>query len=213
MKAYESVSQYTDFSTMEVRTLLGLALREGRSGSDAATSLLNSFPTLRDLFDASVEELMAVPGVGPVRAIRLRAIIELAKRFLTAPPANRITISGPADVAALLTPQMRHLPQEAFKCVLLNTKHQVIQVLTVSLGTLNASLVHPRELFREAVKRSCAAVILAHNHPSGNPSPSQEDIALTRRLAEAGKLLGIEVLDHVVLGDGTFFSFKQAGRM
>ena len=139
------------------------------------------------------------------------AAIELGRRVALLEPAQRLTIKTPDDVAALLLPRFRYESREHFLAVLLSTKNHVLKTAVISIGSLNASIVHPRELFREAINCRAAAVILAHNHPSGDPTPSPEDVALTRKLVEAGSLLDIPVLDHLILGDGKFISLKEKG--
>jgi DNA repair protein RadC len=155
--------------------------------------------------------LSRVKGIGRAKAAEIAAAIELGRRVSNLAPEKRDSVTCPRDVAELLMSEMRFLAKEHFRVLLLSTKNQVIRNELVSIGTLNASLVHPRELFRSAVQRSCASVILAHNHPSGDPTPSSEDISLTTRVAQAGKVLGIEVLDHIVIGDNTFVSLKEKG--
>ena len=141
------------------------------------------------------------------------AALELGRRLVINSVEERPRIRSAADVAALSLPRMRDLPREEFVAFLLDTRHRVIETKTISIGHLNASLVHPRELFREGVRRSAAAMILAHNHPSGDPEPSADDVRLTRRLQEAGKLLGITVLDHVIIGDNRYVSMRERGFM
>jgi DNA repair protein RadC len=165
---------------------------------------------LRNLATASIEELGAVRGIGPVKATQIKAAIELGRRLACA-TASRPAVRTPADVAGLVMEGMRYLDKEHFQVVLLNTKNQVLGVELVSVGGLSSSLVHPREIFKVALRRSAAAIILVHNHPSGDPEPSPEDIGVTGRLVEAGRLLGIEVLDHVVIGDGCYASLRQRG--
>ena len=165
---------------------------------------------LRHLATASIEELSAVRGIGPVKAAQIKAAIELGRRLACA-TASRPAVRTPADVAGLVMEGMRYLDKEHFQVVLLNTKNQVLGVELVSVGGLSSSLVHPREIFKVALRRSAAAIILVHNHPSGDPEPSPEDIGVTGRLVEAGRLLGIEVLDHVVIGDGCYASLRQRG--
>jgi DNA repair protein RadC len=142
----------------------------------------------------------------------LLASIELAKR-LSIPASNVINIRSPQDVANLLMNEMRYLDREVFRILLLNTKNVVLKNYLVSVGSVNSSLVHPREVFKPAIKNSASAVILCHNHPSGEPTPSSEDIKITAKLVESGKLLGIEVLDHVILGNGVFVSLKDKGML
>lgn len=151
-----------------------------------------------DLFQRPTRE---VEGFGKASALRLRAAVELGRRALEAPPPDRARMRGPEDVVRLLAPRLRGLAHEEFHVVLLNTRHRVLGVCPVSRGILDASLVHPREVFGPALEARAAAVILVHNHPSGDPEPSPEDHRVTRQMAEAGEVLGIRVLDHVVIGD------------
>lgn len=194
--------------------LLAIMLRTGtarNSAVDLATSILKQFGNLRSLLDVSVEELSTIKGIGPAKAAQIRAALELGRRVAVATVWERPAVRSPADAAALLMEQMRYLDREHFIALLLNTKNQVIARETISVGTLNSSLVHPRELFKVAVRRSAAGVILAHNHPSGDPTPSKEDIEITRRMVKAGNIIGIEVLDHLVIGDNKFVSLKAEG--
>ncbi|MGI6082370.1 MAG: RadC family protein [Limnochordia bacterium] len=198
------------------RELLALVINTGtakRSSLDLADELLVRWRDLRQLADASVEEIMQVKGVGPAKAARLLAALELGRRLMIHTVEERPRIRSAADVADLSLPRMRDLPREEFVAFLLDTRHRVIETKTISIGHLNASLVHPRELFREGVRRSAAAMILAHNHPSGDPEPSAEDVRLTHRLQEAGELLGISVLDHVIIGDNKYVSMRERGFM
>lgn len=166
---------------------------------------------LRALQDAGVEELSQIRGVGIAKATRIKAALELGRRLTAETPESRPVIKSPRDAAALLMEEMRYLDREQFRLLLLSTKNQVIAIETDFVGSLNSSLVHPREMFRTCIRRSAAAIILAHNHPSGDPTPSQEDIQLTRRLVEGGKIIGIEVLDHLIIGDGVYVSMKEKG--
>lgn len=150
----------------------------------------------------SGDELIGIEGVGPVSAARLLACVEMSRRAGARRTAPISTIATPEDVVALCEPQLRGLDREHFWTLALNTKNRLLRIIEVSVGSLNASIVHPRELFKEAVRVSAASVIVVHNHPSGDPTPSGADIQLTRRIVKAGDVLGIEVLDHVVIGDG-----------
>lgn len=190
--------------------LLGTGSREA-TALDLASQLLTVFQSLRRLVDATVEELSQMKGVGPAKASQVKAALELARRLSRYSDLPRSVIRSPEDAAGLVMEEMRHLDREHFRAILLNTKNQVITVDNVSVGTLNSSTVHPRELFRNAIKRSAAALILLHNHPSGDPAPSREDIDITGRLVQAGKIVGIEVLDHVIIGDNKFTSLKAEG--
>ncbi len=165
---------------------------------------------LHGLLRSSVHELIGTAGIGEAKASALLAAAELGKRMVLEPWPRRPVISGPQDVDALLRSRMAHLDRECFVVVLLNMKNTVIASPTVSIGTLSSSLVHPREVFKPAVQAGAAAVILAHNHPSGHVEPSREDREVTKRTVEAGQTLGIGVLDHLIIGEG-FFSFKEHG--
>lgn len=164
------------------------------------------------LYDLSLEELKSTKGIGRVKALQIKAVMELSKRLSSALiMSNRIAIKSPGEVGKLLMEDMRYLKKEVFKIILLNTKNHIIKQVNVSVGSLNASIVHPREVFSEAVKTGCSGMLLAHNHPSGDPEPSKEDIDTTQRLVNAGDILGIKVLDHVIIGDGRYISFKEKG--
>lgn len=176
-------------------------------------SLLRRFGSLRALAHATPAAMLGVPGVGPRDIERLEACFELGRRLVYGRPLRRRVLEGPEDVAALLMPRLRDLDREHFVTVLLSTKNQVLDVLTVAIGSLSASLVHPREVLKPAVQASAAALVVAHNHPTGVPAPSREDIEFTRRLARCGELLGIRLLDHVIIGDGTFESLKTLGHL
>jgi len=191
--------------------LLAILLRTGSRATtalDLASLLMVRFKNLHRLVDAAVEELSDVKGVGPAKASQVKAALELARRLAQFSEASRPVIKSPNDAAALVMEEMRHLDREHFRALLLNTKNQVIGTDKVSVGTLNSSTVHPRELFRNAIRKSAASLVLVHNHPSGDPAPSREDLDITRRLIEAGKIIGIEILDHIIIGDNRFISFK-----
>jgi DNA repair protein RadC len=201
---------YPDFSTLTTKELLAITLRESCT-SEVVDELCQHF-SLKDLTEATVSEVSALKGMGKKKTAMLLASIELAKR-LSIPASNVITIRSPQDVANLLMNEMRYLDREHFRILLLNTKNVVLKNCLVSIGSVNSSLVHPREVFKSAIKNSASAVILCHNHPSGEPTPSSEDIKITAKLVESGKLLGIEVLDHVILGNGVFVSLKDKGML
>lgn len=194
--------------------LLAILLRTGfreATALDLASLLMARFKNLHQLVDATVEELSEVKGVGLAKASQVKAALELARRLSQFSGPPRPAVKSPDDAAGLVMEEMRRLDREHFRALLLNTKNQVIGVDKVSVGTLNSSAVHPRELFRNAIRKSAASVILVHNHPSGDPTPSREDLDITRRLVEAGKIIGIEVLDHIIIGDNKFISFKAKG--
>jgi len=191
--------------------LLAILLRTGtrsKTALELAHNLLNRPEGLRYLAEASLEELQKQKGIGLAKAAQLKAALELGRR-LAAFSLSRAVIKSPQDVANLLMDEMRYLDREYFCTISLNTKNRVLGIDNVSIGSLNSSLVHPREVFKNPIRRSAAAIILVHNHPSGDPEPSREDIQVTRRLVEAGQLLGIEVLDHLIIGDGSFISLKE----
>ncbi|SFS97504.1 DNA repair protein RadC [Paenibacillus sp. 453mf] len=194
--------------------LLAILLRTGTKQESAihiAQRILNEAGSLRNLVDMSVDELCQLKGIGPAKAIQLKAGIELGQRVMQTRLAERPVIRSPRDAADLLMEQLRYLQKEHFVCLFLNTKNHVISQETLSMGSLNASIVHPREVFRAAMKCSSASIVCAHNHPSGDPAPSPEDIQLTRRLVKAGEIVGIDVLDHIVIGDGKYASLKEQG--
>lgn len=203
-------------SALDIPSLIAILLRTGNARTSAiqlAHLLFARFGSLKALAGASIEELSAVSGVGLAKACQLKAAFELGKRLATSVDAPRPVISSPQDAANLLMEEMRHLREEHFRALLLDTRHQVMRQQEISVGSLNASLVHPREVFRAAIAASASALVLAHNHPSGDPAPSKEDLALTQRLAQAGELMGIPVLDHLIIGDNRFVSLKERGMM
>jgi DNA repair protein RadC len=194
--------------------LLAILLRTGtarESALDVAERIVGHFGGLRGLAGATIEQLSQIRGVGVVKAIEIRAAVELGKRISAFTQEARPVIRCPADVSQLVMSELRHEAREHFRVLLLDTRNQVIRVNTVSVGSLTESIVHPREVFSEAIRHHCAALIAVHNHPSGDPTPSPEDIQVTQRLAEAGRLLGIDLLDHVVIGDGRYVSLKERG--
>lgn len=166
---------------------------------------------LAGLGGLSPQDLSQARGIGEVKAVTVLAGIELGRRLSVKSPERRAIIRSPQDVADLLMPHLRYEHKEYFMALLLSTKNHVLAQPVISVGTLDASLVHPRELFREAITYSAASVILVHNHPSGDPQPSKEDIALSQNLVQAGKVLSISVIDHVIIGDGKYVSLKEKG--
>jgi DNA repair protein RadC len=190
---------------LSVRELMALVLGSGGAGAPVLALsdriLASTGGRLLPLSRASPGELEAVPGVGRATAARVVAALELGLRASEEDEPERPRIRGPADVYRFMGPRMRGLAHEEFHVLLLNTQHRVLRDVTVTRGILDASLIHPREVFRPAILASAAAVILVHNHPSGDPSPSPEDRLVSTQMEEAGRTLGIRVLDHVVLGD------------
>lgn len=180
---------------------------------DLAQRILTTYGGLPFLGEATVEQLNGIHGLGPAKTAQIKAAIELGRRLTLATRWERPFIKCPGDVFCLLGEEMRYLDREHFKVILLNTKNHVLEIESVSVGSLNSSLVHPRELFKKAILKSAAGVILVHNHPSGDPQPSEEDRQVTYRMAQAGEIIGIEVLDHVVIGDGRYASLRERGLM
>ncbi|HZG58026.1 RadC family protein [Paenibacillus sp.] len=203
-------------SGMSNAELLAVILRTGTRNESAVTlsqRLLLQAGGLRGLADRSAEQLCEQRGIGTAKALQLLAALELGRRMARAELEASPIIRSPEDVSTLVMEDLRYLQQEHFVALFLNTKNRVVGRETLSVGSLNAAIVHPRELFRAAVKRSAASIICVHNHPSGDPTPSAEDIQLTHRLVEAGHIIGIEVLDHVVIGDRRYASLKERGEM
>ncbi|KYO64778.1 RadC family protein [Thermovenabulum gondwanense] len=165
---------------------------------------------LEYIYNASLEELSNLKGIGAAKAVKIKAAVEMGRRIASNYGVKKIVINSPKDVENLLKEEMRVLEKEHFRVILLDTKNKVISVEEISIGTLDSSIVHPREVFKPAIKRSSSSIILVHNHPSGDPYPSKEDIVITKRLCEAGKLLGIHVVDHIIIGNSSF-SFKANG--
>ncbi|WP_227752118.1 RadC family protein [Viridibacillus arvi] len=202
--------------SLSSQELIAILLRTGTKEESVlhiANRVLTSFEQLHELKHAAIEEITSVKGIGEAKAIQLLAAIELGRRMSQQRIEDRYTIRSPQDAATYLMADMTALLQEHFVVLFLNVKNQIIHKQTIFIGSLNASIVHPREIFREAVKRSAASLVCAHNHPSGNPAPSPEDIEVTKRIQEAGYIIGIELLDHVIIGDHQFISLKEKGYM
>lgn len=194
--------------------LLAILLRTGRRDSSAvqvALELLGRVGGIGGLAGCGIEELCTIPGIGPAKAAQLKAALALGRRSMAAPLSTGTRIGSSSDLFKHFHPALRDLKHEVFKVVLLDAKNQVIKEVTVSEGSLTLSIVHPREVFLLAVRESAAAIIVLHNHPSGDPAPSREDRQLTDRLVAAGSLLGIRVLDHLIMGDGRYTSFADEG--
>ncbi len=201
-------------SALSTAELLAIQLRTGtkeRSAIGLAEQLLSAFQGMRGVAAASVEELMGVKGVGEVKAVEISASVEFGKRLAVLGADTLPVISSPQDVANLLMPELRDQKKEHLKTLLLDSKNRVLKMCTVTIGILDSSLVHPREVFKDAIIASAASIIVVHNHPSGDPTPSPEDNRVTKRLFDAGKIIGIDLLDHIILGDNRWISLKQSG--
>jgi DNA repair protein RadC len=198
------------------KEILAILLRSGTKKESAlqlAGKLLAEFDGLTLLRTATIEELCKINGIGIAKAVEIQAVMEIGRRMHTLPTEEKYVIRSPEDVSNYVMEDMRFLTQEHFIALYLNTKNHVLHRHTLFIGSLNASIVHPREVFKEALRRSAASVICLHNHPSGDPTPSREDIEVTKRLNEAGKVLGVELLDHVIIGDRQFISLKEQGHI
>ncbi|HLS36590.1 MAG TPA: DNA repair protein RadC [Bacillota bacterium] len=190
--------------------LLGSGTRK-ETVTELANRVLMHFEGIGLLRDATIEELTAIKGIGKAKGVQLLAAIELGRRMSIFQQEDKYFIRSPEDGANYVMEDMRNLKQEHFVVLFLNTKNKVIHQKTIFIGSLNSSVVHPREVFREAVRRSSASIICVHNHPSGDPTPSKEDILVTKRLVESGKMMGIDVLDHLIIGNRRFVSLKEKG--
>jgi DNA repair protein RadC len=196
--------------------LVALVVGHGIRGAGAlmlATDLLRRRGGLHGLARSNADDLSQVPGIGRARAAQVLAAVELGRRTLTHGPAARVQLRSPRDAAMYLMPTFGARAVEQFGLVLLDTKHRVMRTTVVASGTLNSTIVLPRDVFREAMLGGAAAVVVFHNHPSGDPSPSPDDVELTRRLRAAGVLMGIDVVDHIVLGDARYCSLKEMGQL
>jgi DNA repair protein RadC len=194
--------------------LLAIIFRTGVGGENVvrlSERLLARFGNLPGLARASISELQQVKGIGPAKAVEVKAALELGRRLMASAPEERPKITSPADAANLLMSEMSLLEQEHLRLLLLDTRNQVLAMPTIYIGSLNTSVVRVGELFRSAIKENAAAIIVAHNHPSGDPAPSSEDVRVTRQIVEAGQLLDIDVLDHVIIGRQRYVSLKERG--
>lgn len=199
---------------LSLQELVAVVVGGGTRGAGAlivALRLLGEFDGLLALGRAGVDELSRVPGIGFARACQLVAAFELGKRFAREGRTNGSSMKSPADIARIFMDEMKHYDKEHFKAAFLNTKNQILKVVTVSIGSLNASIVHPREILKPAISVSAASIVLVHNHPTGDPAPSREDVEFTKRFAKCGELIGIALLDHVIIGADRYQSLKEGG--
>ena len=201
-------------ATMTEAQLIAIILRTGaggRSALDLAMELLDTFGSLRNLEQASPGEISAIRGIGTAKAAQLKAAAELGKRMFGAATPKGPSFATGRDVHAFMFPKVQGLMKEVFYCLMLDVKNRLIREARISEGTLSASLVHPREAFRDAIKEAAASVIFVHNHPSGDHTPSREDILITEKLAAAGDTVGIKVLDHIIVADHGYTSMLEKG--
>ena len=200
---------------LSAQEILALILGRGIKGESVMVTsqkLLSRFGNLRGIANASVEELMQISGMGPAKTAQIKAAFELSKRLeADVGEKPRPALLSPEDVVAIVRSQLKGKKKEHFLVLCLDTRNRLINCMPVSIGSLDTSIVHPREAFKEAVSSSAASVIFVHNHPSGDPEPSKEDVELTKRLAKAGEIIGIDVLDHIVVCDKSYLSLKDKG--
>jgi DNA repair protein RadC len=197
---------------LSAQELLALVIGRGiskKSVMSIAQELLAKFGNIKAIGQATIEELSQIKGIGLAKAAQIKACFELGKREELEPEPKDFNIKNPESVVKAIRSSIKDKAKEHFKLILLNPRNKIIGISTISIGTLNASLVHPREVFKDAIVHSAASVVLAHNHPSGDPEPSEDDIKITNKLVESGKILGIEVIDHIVIGKNNFCSFKE----
>lgn len=194
--------------------LLAIILRTGSGEKGVmglSIELIDTFKTLRNIDAASISELSSIKGLGIAKIAQIKAALELGKRLMGEPSDGKPVFSSSNAIYSYFAPRFKNLKKELFIGVLLDAKNRLIKECKVSEGTLTNSLIHPREAFREAIKESAASVIFVHNHPSGDPAPSRDDITITERLKSAGDIIGISVIDHVIIGDGKYVSLKEKG--
>jgi DNA repair protein RadC len=200
--------------SLTVAQLLAIILRTGgggRSALDLAIEVLNTFGELRKIEMASLIELTSVKGMGKAKVAQVKAAFELGRRLAEEPFIRGPAFSSGHDVYSYYHGRLKNLKKEIFYCLMLDAKNRILKDCRISEGTLTNSLIHPREAFKDAIKESAAAVIFVHNHPSGDPGPSREDILITERLVNVGDLIGIRVLDHIIVGDGEYTSMRETG--
>ncbi len=194
--------------------LLAIIIKTGtrkERSIEIAQRLLSMSQSLSGLYRLTINELKSISGIGRVKAVQIKAVLELSKRIAKTSAFRKLKITSPKSIANIYMEDMRYLDREHFRVVFLDTKNHILSDSILSVGTVNASLVDPREIFMEALRKTAVHMILMHNHPSGDPTPSKEDIEVTKRICEAGELMGIDVIDHIIIGDGQFTSLKELG--
>jgi DNA repair protein RadC len=199
---------------LSAQELLALVIGRGiskKSVMSIAQELLVKFGNVKAISQATIEELSQIKGIGLAKAAQIKACFELGRREDLEPELKNFDIKDPEAVVKAVRASIKDKAKEHFKLILLNPRNKIIGISTISIGTLNASLVHPREVFKDAIIHSAASVVLAHNHPSGDPEPSEDDLKITKKLVDSGKMLGIEVLDHNIIAKNDFCSFKERG--
>lgn len=205
---------YSGSSAMSPAELVALIISTGSRNSSAVTlgeQILGRFDSLSHFAAASVDELRAIPGVGTAKASKLVAAVELGRRLVSSDARERFAINDPQSAAEIFIADMRHLPVEHLRVAVLDVKNKLLRLVDAAIGGLNIAAVRPRDIFHHVLSANGASCILAHNHPSGDPQPSTQDVEMTRRMLEGASLLGIDLLDHIIIGDGLFVSLKQQG--
>jgi DNA repair protein RadC len=202
------VKELSDIELLAV--ILGTGLRDS-SVIEIAARLYNDFRGLSGIYSAGIRELSSVSGIGTIKAIRILSSLEAGRRILSSSNSELQNCDSPLNVWKCLLPEIACLKQEEFRVIVLDNKNRVIRITRISIGTVSETIVHPREIFRDAVKESGVSIILAHNHPSGVLTPSREDIEVTRRIIDAGKIMGIHLLDHLIVSDRGYLSMKEEG--
>ena len=197
---------------LSAQELLALIIGRGTPGKSVmhiAQELLNKFGNIKNIGEATIEQLCKIQGIGLAKAAQIKACFEIGKREALEPEQKKYDIQNPQAVVKTIRTSIKDKAKEHFKLVILDSRNKIIGITNVSIGTLNASLAHPREIFKDAITHNAASIILVHNHPSGDPEPSEDDLLLTKRLVESGKILGIEVIDHIIIAKNEFLSFKE----
>jgi DNA repair protein RadC len=199
---------------LSAQELLALVIGRGipkKSVMNIAQELLARFGNIKAISQATIEELSQIKGIGLAKAAQIKACFELGRREELEPELKNFDIKNPEAVVKAIRASIKDKAKEHFKLILLNPRNKIIGISTISMGTLNASLVHPREVFKDAITHSAASVVLAHNHPSGDPEPSEDDLKITKKLVDSGKILGIEVIDHIIIAKNRFKSLANEG--
>jgi len=181
----------------------------GKSVMNIAQELLSKFGNIKEVSEATIEQLCEIRGIGPAKAAQIKACFEIGKRGELEPEQKKYDIKNPQAIVKAVGASIKNKAKEHFKLIILDSRNKIIDITNVSIGTLNANLAHPREIFKDAISHNAASVVLVHNHPSGDPEASEDDLKITKQLVEAGRILGIEVLDHIVIGKNSFVSMKD----
>ena len=197
---------------LSAQELLALIIARGIPGKSVmniAQELLSKFGNIKEVSEATIEQLCEIRGIGPAKAAQIKACFEIGKRGELEPEQKKYDIKNPQAIVKAVGASIKNKAKEHFKLIILDSRNKIIDITNVSIGTLNANLAHPREIFKDAISHNAASVVLVHNHPSGDPEASEDDLKITKQLVEAGRILGIEVLDHIVIGKNSFVSMKD----